>query len=184
LDRLAQPFAPRLGSEDAGAELETRRLGDVVGDRERVARCATEDLGAEILEQLRLPRRVATGSWNDRAAEPLGSVMEAEAAGEEAIAVGDVDERARPTSGRGQRTRAAVRPRHEIRRGVGDDRRLAARARGGMDAHALLERHLQEPERIGVSELGLDAEGQSRQRLELDSEPLLQTLALEPLELR
>jgi hypothetical protein len=40
------------------ARAETRRVGDVVGDRERVARRAAEDLGAEILEQLRLPRRV------------------------------------------------------------------------------------------------------------------------------
>jgi hypothetical protein len=41
-----------------------------------------------------------------------------------------------------------------------------------VDPDALLERHLQEPERIGVPQLRLDAERLLRQRLELDAEPL------------
>ena len=184
LDRLAQPLRPRLGAEDAGAQVEPRRLGDVVGDRERVARRAAEDLGAEILEQLRLARRVAAGRGDDRAAEPLGAVVEAEAAGEEAVAVGDVDDRARPGSRRGERAGAAVRPGGEIVPRVRDDRRLPARARRGVDPDALRERHLQQPERIRVPQLRLDAERQLGQRLELDAEPLPQALALEPLELR
>ena len=184
LDRLAQSLRPRLGAEDAGAQVEPRRLGDVVGDRERVARRAAEDLGAEVLEQLRLARRVPAGRRDDRAAEPLGAVVEAEAAGEEPVAVGDVDDRARPGSGRGKRAGAAVRPGGEIVPRVRDDRRLPARARRGVDPDALRERHLQQPERIRVPQLRLDAERQLGQRLELDAEPLSQALALEPLELR
>src|SRR5437764_6518489 len=162
---------PRLGAEDAGAEAEARRLGDVVGDRQRVARRAAEDRRAEILEQLRLPRRVATRSGDDRAAEPLGSVMDAEAAGEEAVAVRDMNDGARPGSRRRERAGAAVRPRREIGARVADDRRLPTRTRGGVDPDALLERDLQQPERIRVTQLRLDAEGQFRQRLELDPEP-------------
>ena len=159
-------------------------LGDVVGDRERVARRAAEDLRAEILEQLRLARRVAAGSGDDGAAEPLGAVVEAEAAGEEAVAVGDVDDGARPGPRRGERAGAAVRPGGEVGARVRDDRRLPARARRRVDPHALLERHLQEPERIRVPQLRLDPERLLGQRLELDAEPLPQALALEPLELR
>jgi hypothetical protein len=183
LDRLAQSLRPRLRAENAGAEAEPRRLGDVVGDREGVARRAAKDLRAEIFEQLRLPRRVATRCWDNGAAEALGSVVEAEAAGEEAVAVGDVDERARPGARRGERSRAAVRPAGEVAARVGHDRRLAAGSGGGVDPHALLERDLQEPERIRVPQLRLDAKGHLRKRLGLDAEPLPQPLALQPLEL-
>ena len=117
LDRLAQALRPRLGAEDAGAQVEPRGLGDVVGDRERVARRAAEDLGAEVLEQLRLARRVPAGRRDDRAAEPLGAVVEPEAAGEEAVAVGDVDDRARAGSGRGERRGRSSPPRPRGRSG-------------------------------------------------------------------
>jgi hypothetical protein len=53
-----------------------------------------------------------------------------------------------------------------------------------MDPDALLERHLQESEWVRIPQLRLDAERQLRERLELDAEPLTQTLALQPLELR
>ena len=110
--------------------------------------------------------------------------MEAEAAGEEAVAVGDVDDGARAGSCRRERAGAAIRPGGEVGSRVRDDRRLPARARGGVDPDALLQRHLQEPEGIRIPQLRLDAEGQLRQRLELDAEPLPQALALEPFELR
>jgi hypothetical protein len=53
-----------------------------------------------------------------------------------------------------------------------------------MDPDAVLERHLQEPERIRVPELRLDPKRLLGQHFELDAEPLPQPLALEPLELR
>jgi hypothetical protein len=53
-----------------------------------------------------------------------------------------------------------------------------------MDPNAILERHLQKPERIRVPELRLDPERLLGQRFELDAEPLPQALALEALELR
>ena len=172
LDGLAQPFGPRLGAEDARPEVQARRIGDMVGDRKRIARGAAEDLGAEILEQLRLARRVPARRRHDGAAEPLGAVVDAETAGEEAVAVRDVHTRARAGSGRRERPRAAVGPGREIAARVGDDRRLAARSRRGVDPHALLERHPQQAERIRVAQLRLDPERLLRQRLELDPEPL------------
>ena len=83
IDR-AQLLRPRLGAEDACAERQPRGVLDVVGDRERVARRAAEDLGAQVLEQLRLARGVAARRGDGRAAEPLGAVVQTEAAGEEA----------------------------------------------------------------------------------------------------
>src|SRR4029078_4802060 len=111
LDRLAQPLRPGLRAEDARAEAQARRLGDVVGDREGVARRAAEDLGAEVLEQLSLARRVAAGRGDHGAAEALGAVVEAQAAGEESVAGGDVEDRSRAGSGRRARGGAAGGPR-------------------------------------------------------------------------
>ena len=165
LDGLAQFLGPRLGAEDACAEAEARWLADVVRDRQRIARGAAEDLRAEILEQLRLARRVPSRRRHDGASEPLGAVVEAEAAGEEPVAVGDMDDRAWPGSGRRERPRATVGPGREVATRVRDDRRLPARPRRGVDPDALGERHLQEPERIGVAELRLDPEGLLGQRL-------------------
>ena len=184
LDRLAQSLRPRFRAEDAGAEAQARGLGDVIGDRERVARRTAEDLSTEILEQLRLPRRVAAGRGDDGATEPLGAVVEAEPAGEEAVAVSDVDDGARPCSRRRQCPRAAVGPGGEVGTRVGDDRRLPPRPGGGVDPDALLERHLEESEGIRVAQLRLDPERELRQRLELDAEPLPQPPSLKPLELR
>ncbi len=184
LDGLAQPLGPRLGPEDARPEAQAGRIGDMVGDRKRVARGAAEDLGAEILEQLCLARCVPSRRRHDRAAEPLGAVVEAETAGEEAVAVRDVHACAGAGSGRRERPRAAVGPGREIATCVRDDRRLAARSRRGVDTHALLERHLQQAERIRVAQLRLDPERLLRQRLERDSEPLAQPLSLQLLELR
>jgi hypothetical protein len=53
-----------------------------------------------------------------------------------------------------------------------------------VDPHALLEWHLQEPERIRVPKLRLDPERLPGERLELDAEPLPQALALKTLKLR
>ena len=66
----------------------------------------------------------------------LGAVVRAEAAGEEAVAVGDVDHVAGPPAGGADRARDQVGPGVDVVRRVADDGRLAGRARRGMDAHA------------------------------------------------
>src|SRR5205807_9774611 len=98
LDCAAHALGPRLSAEEAGAELQPAGVLDVVGDGERVARRAAEDLRAEVFEQLRLARRVPARRGHDSAAEALGTVMEPEAAGEQAVPVCNVHERAGPSA--------------------------------------------------------------------------------------
>jgi hypothetical protein len=184
LDLLAESLGPRLGAEDAGAQPQPRHVLDVVGDRERVAGRAAEDLGPQVLEQLRLTGSVPARSGHDRAAEPLGAVVKAEAAGEQAVAVGDVNDRPRPSAGRRDRAGAAVGPAVDVAPRIGDDRRLAARARRGVDADALGKPHTEKPEWIRVSKLLLRRERLLRKPLALDAEPFPKPLRLEELELR
>src|SRR6185312_1565579 len=92
-DLRAEGLRPGLGPVDPRAQTEPAAVLDVVGDGQRVARGAAENLGAEVLEQLNLPGGVASRGRDDRAAETLGAVVQPQAAGEEAVAVGDVDDR-------------------------------------------------------------------------------------------
>ena len=74
-------------------------FGDL-GDVERVGRRRAEHVRAEVLQQRHLPLGHAAGDRHDGAAEPLGAVVHAEPAGEQAVAIGVV-----------QRCRPAARPR-------------------------------------------------------------------------
>ena len=99
LDLQPQLLRPGLAAEVAVAQRElagaeallARHLPDV----ERVGGGADQDLGAEVADQQHLSRRVPAGGRDHGRAHPLDAVVEAEAAGEEAVAEGDVDECAR-----------------------------------------------------------------------------------------
>ena len=60
------------------------------------------DLGPEVGDQPHLPLGLPAGHRDDGAAEPLGAVVRAEAAGEQPVAVGDVHLHAGPHAGRAQ----------------------------------------------------------------------------------
>ena len=99
LDLGAHRLGPGLGAEDADLE-RAARAGralalELVGDRQHVGRRHHDDVGLEVGDQLHLPLGHAARHRDHRAAEPLGAVVRAEPAGEQAIAVGDVDDVAR-----------------------------------------------------------------------------------------
>src|SRR6185369_7257664 len=100
----AHLFGPRLGAEDA--DLQARRpriqalLRELVDDRQHVRRRHHDQPGPEVVDELYLTRRHAAGDRDDGAAEPLGTGVRAEAAGEQAVAVGVVQAVARPAAGR------------------------------------------------------------------------------------
>ena len=113
---------------------------EFVGDRQHVARRHHDDVGLEILDDLHLPLGHAARHRDDGAAEPLGAVMGAQAAGEEAVAIGDVHDVARPSAGGADRARHELGPHLDVGLGVAHHRGLARGAGGGMDAHDLLAR--------------------------------------------
>src|SRR5262249_14887118 len=94
LDLLAHRAGPRLGAEDADLQ---RALGLVdplaqhlLDDVEHVARGHHDDVGLEVADQLDLLLGLAARHRDHRAAELFGTVVRAHAAGEQAVAVGDV----------------------------------------------------------------------------------------------
>ena len=96
-------------------------------------------------------------------AQALGAVVRAQAAGEQAVAVGDMHLVAGARAGGADRARHQVAPGVDVLLRIADHRRLAGGARGGVDAHDLVHRHGEHAERIGVAQVGLGGERELRQ---------------------
>jgi hypothetical protein len=108
----------------------------------------------------------AAGDRHHGAAESLGAVVRAESTGEQPIAVRDVHHHPRPPAGRADRARHDVGPGVDVALRVSDDRRLAGRTARAVDAHDLLARHREHPERVRVAQVLLARERELREVLE------------------
>ncbi len=172
LQLRAHRLGPRLGSEEAVGEPDVARvhplLEHALPDVQREGGRAGEPVGAKILEEQDLAQGVAGGHRHHREPHVLGAVVEAEAAGEEAVAVGDLHELAGLCAGGGQRTRHHLAPHLEVAPGVADHGGLAARARRGVDAHQVLAGDREEPERVVIAQVLLAGERQLPEPLEVD----------------
>jgi hypothetical protein len=131
--------------------------------QERERRRAREAGGAEVGEELYLEAGIAARSGNDGRAEPFAAVVQAEPAGEEAVAVGDVKDVARRSAGAGDRPGVDVGEEADVGGGVRDDGRLPAGARGGVDPDRVAKRGGERSERVLVPKLRLRRQ---RKRLE------------------
>ena len=130
-----------------------------VGDQHGVARRAHERRGLEVLHDLDLTPRVAAGDRNDRSAEPLGPVVQAEGAGEQAVVEGDLDHIVLGDAAGGQHARHEVRPGLDVVPGVAHDRGHAGRSRRSVEADDLPERQGEQPVRIVVPQIALGRKG-------------------------
>src|SRR3954467_14147386 len=137
---LVQGSAPKMPtlSDDVRGSIFWARNSSRIAN---VARRHRDELGLEIDEQLDLALGHATRDRDGYTAEFLGAVMNAEAAGEKAVAIGIVDLHAGPAAARVNRARAHVRPGADIELGIADDRRLAGRTGRRVDADDLVHRH-------------------------------------------
>ena len=97
------------------------------------------------------------------------ALMEAVAAGEQAVAVGVVDQHPRPHTGGRHAAGHQLGPGVEVGARVAHHRRLAVRAARRVQAHELLARHRQQPERVVVAQVDL---GQNGSRARSSSEPI------------
>ena len=166
LEIAAHRIAPRLRSEQAGpqgqaAEIDAHAGGDL-RDIQRVGRCGAQHVGFEVLQQNDLPLGHAAGNRHHGAAEPLGAVMRAEAAGEEPIAVSVVDDVARQRAGGGERSRHEIRPAIEIALGITDHRRLAGCSRRGVNTQDIFSRHREHAEGVIFAKVRLQREWKTR----------------------
>ena len=114
---------------------------EFVEDRQHVARRHRDDLGLEIDDQLHLALGHAARHRNRRAAELLGAVVHAEAAGEQPVAERLVHLHAAPAAARVDAARADIGPGLDVALRVADHGRLAGGAGRRMDAHDLVHRH-------------------------------------------
>ena len=167
LDLAAHGVRPRLGAEDADLQRRRARVdaagAELVEDRQHVARRHHDDVRREVLQKLHLPLGHAAGHRDDRAAEPLRPVVGAEAAGEQAVAVGDVHLHAGPAAARADRAGDDVGPDLEVALRIADDSRPAGGARRGVDAGDLVLRHGEHAEGVVGPQVVLRREGELRE---------------------
>ncbi len=170
LDLVAHRRAPGLGAEHADAQpaapqVDAHLLGHF-GDRQRIGRRRAQHARTEVHHQRHLALGAAAGDRHHRAAQALGAAVRAQAAGEQAVAVGVVHQVAAPHAGAGHRTRHQVGPAVQVAGRIADDGGLAGRARRGMHARERLDRPREEAEGVVVAQVGLDHEGQAPQVVE------------------
>ena len=169
LDPAAAPgppphlLGPGLGAEEADPQLDRveadLHLADDVVDIEREGGRAGDDRAAEILQEQDLLLRVAAGDRDDRGAHPLGAVVSAQAAGEQAVAVGVLDHVLVRRPGAGEGARHDLGPEVDVVAVIGDDGGLSGRARGSMDADDVVERLGEQAVGIIVAEVGFLRKG-------------------------
>jgi len=172
LDAAAHGLRPRLGAKDAGAQGQVleldARLRRLVNQVEKVAGGAADGRDAKILHHHQLAGRVAPGNRDDRCAQRLGAVVRAQPAGEQAVAIGILDDVALVQPAGGQAAQHDIGPNLHILLGVGDDNGLARGAAGGVQPHDLPHRAGKQAKGIRVAQIVLPGErqlGQVVQRL-------------------
>ena len=164
LDVLAHLLRPCLRAEDARLQGDLIRgeahllhgLSDVGG----VGGGAAQDGGLQILDEHNLPLGIARGGGDGETAHPMGPAVQAGAAGEQAIAVGHLAHVLIGAAGGHDGPGAAVLPQVDVVLGVEGHHPLAGGARGGLDAHALLQGLGYQPVGVGLPQVGLGDEGQ------------------------
>ena len=96
----------------------------------------------------------------------FGAVVRAQSAGEQAVAVGVLHDVAVMQTAGGEAAHHHRGPHLQVLLRVSDDDGLAGGAAGGVQAHDLLHRAGEQPEGIGVAQIGLHGEGQQRNVVE------------------
>ena len=167
LDGAAQFGGPGFGAEDAQAQGQFVRVDaltlDFIGDVEHVRRRDHDDVRLEILDQLHLFLGLAAGHRNHRATQAFSTVVGAEAAGEQAVAIGNMHFVATSATRRADRAGDHVGPGVDVVLGVADDGRFAGGAAGGMQAHDVMHRHGEHAVGVVVAQVGFGGERKLRQ---------------------
>ena len=170
LDLAPHGVGPGLGAEDPDLERRAARVEALrrvfVDDRQRVGRRDGDPGRAEILDQPHLS--LGHPARDRHAGQPqlVRAEMDAEAPGEEPVAIGVVQQVAAPQPRGAQRPRDHRGPGVEIPLGVAHHRRLARGAGGGVDPRHPLTRDGEHAEGVVVAQVRFHGEGELRQVLE------------------
>jgi hypothetical protein len=161
--------APKMPTLSEAARIHPLTL-HFLGDGEHVRRRHHDDVGLEIGDQLHLSLGHPARHRDHRGAELFGAVVRAEPAGEEPVAIRDVDDVAGAPARRADRACHHGRPHVDVLGRVAHDGRLAGGPRRRMDAHHLLAWHCEHPERVVVAQVDLGRErelAEVRQRFQV-----------------
>ena len=95
LNMPAHGVRPRLCAEDTGAQRQLSQVhaevGGAIDEVQKIGWCTAHRRDAKVLHQHDLPVGVAAGCGDDRRAQCLSAIVRAEAAGEEAVPIGDLN---------------------------------------------------------------------------------------------
>ena len=154
-----QGSAPKIPTRSEVARGSSPWRSNSSASVQHVGRRHHDDVRTEVVDQLHLPLGLPPDIGTTVQPEPLGAVMRAEPAGEQAVAVGDVHHIARPAA------RGADRARHQRRPGRCRARcspppSAAGGATGGVQARDLAARHREQAERVVLAQVLLDREGE------------------------
>ena len=158
VDELAHALGPGLGSEQSLAELgvvldaDAHGVGDVV-EVDQVGRGARDGGDAEVLDELDLPLGVAGAGGQDGRPDLLAAVVGAEAAGEQAVAVGDLEDVPGSDADGGHGAGEGLGPVVQVVLGVSDQRGLPGGTGGDVVPHDLVLRNGEELVRVVVAQV-------------------------------
>ena len=170
LDLLAHRLGPWFGAVNADLQRAAPRVQpqalELIGDRKHVGRRHGNDPGLEVADHPDLTLGEPARRRDHGAAQFLGAAVEAETAGEEPVAVGDVHHVARPRAGGAQAAGHEAGPHVEVGPRVAHDGGDARGAARGMDADNTRTGHRKQVEGIVEAEIILDRERELGQVVE------------------
>ena len=176
-----QGSAPKSAEPERGVARVQSLALELVGDRERVRGRGHQHRRREVADQLDLALGLSARHRHHRRAEALGTVVRAQAAGEEPVAERDVDDVRLARAGRAERPRHHVGPGLDVALRVPDDGRPAGRPARSVNAHDLAQRHGEHAERVVRPQVVLGGEREAR---EIPERPELAGMNARGVELR
>jgi len=166
-DPFAQFVGPRFGAEHPDADRQLVHVDAVGGGLfdhiVEIGGRAADCRRPEVAHQHDLALGVAARSRHHGRAQRFGSVVCAEPAGEESVAVGDLDHVLVGEAAAGEGAFHHLHPDFEVFPGVADHDRLAGGSARSVEADHLGHGNGEQPERIGVPQIGLDRKRQFRE---------------------
>ena len=166
-DFPAHGFGPGFRPENAQAQRQFMGVYPLaihlIGDVEHVGRGHHDDVRVEIPDQLDLLFRAAAGHGNYRAAQLLRAVVGAQAAGEQAVAIGDMYHVFGAAPGGADGAGDHRRPGLDVVAGVAHHGGLAGGAAGGVDAHHLFPGGGEHAEGVVGAQVRLGGKGKQAQ---------------------
>ena len=161
---LTHAFGPGFRPENPHPEL---GLGEVhphflahLRQIQGEGRGAADDGGAEVLDEHDLAAGLAAGYRDDRGAQPLGAIVDSQAAGKQAIPVSHVDDIAPVGAAGGQGPGHQLGPGFQVPLGIGHGGRLAGGAGRGVNPDDLVHGGREHAEGVVVPQVLLDGQRQ------------------------